>query len=120
VVAVAKQRVNEKVQKESKLSDAPLDQAKFDKDVFAETYKLFAEVEKRRVQLEERDTQERKRKRENELDLEKRRKDIKEKEEKWETGREERVSSWRNFATGKKTTKKATGELKPPKLKQQR
>lgn len=118
VVTIAKQRVDEIVQKESKKSDAPLDKAKYDKDVFTETYKLFAEVEKRRIQLEERDAAERKRKRESELDLEKRRKEVKEKEEKWESGRDDRVSSWRNFATGKGKTKKSVGELKPPKLKQ--
>jgi hypothetical protein len=85
--------------------------------------------------LEERDASERKRKREQEIgisyllplslhsslyfviiDLEQKRKTIKEKEETWEKGREDRVSSWRSFATNK--GKKAVGELKPPKLKQ--
>jgi hypothetical protein len=50
------------------------------------------------------------------IDLEQKRKTIKEKEETWEKGREDRVSSWRSFATNK--GKKAVGELKPPKLKQ--
>lgn len=118
VVAIAKQRVDEQVQKEKGKSDAPIDKAKYDKDVLTETYKLFAEVEKRRIQLDERDAQERKRKRENELDLEKKRKEIKEKEDTWEKGRDDRVNSWRAFAGGKGKTKKAVGELKPPKLKQ--
>jgi hypothetical protein len=48
-------------------TDAPIDKVKYDKDLLNETYKLFAEVEKRRVQLEERDAAERKRKREQEL-----------------------------------------------------
>lgn len=107
--------------------------------MLTETYKLFAEVEKRRIQLDERDAAERKRKREQEIgnflyfshfyniivcailisvtfvELETKRKNIKEKEETWEKGRDERVNSWRTFATGKG---KKVGELKPPKLKQ--
>jgi DnaJ family protein C protein 8 len=116
VVAIAKQRVDEQFQKEKGKSDAPIDKVKYDKELQTETYKLFAEVEKRRAQLEEREAQERKRKREQELDLENKRKTIKEKEETWEKGREDRVNSWRNFATNK--GKKSVGELKPPKLKQ--
>lgn len=116
VVAIAKQRVDEQLQKEKGKSDAPIDKVKYDKDMLTETYKLFAEVEKRRIQLEERDASERKRKREQEIELETKRKNIKEKEETWEKGRDERVNSWRTFATGK--GKKTVGELKPPKLKQ--
>lgn len=119
VVAIAKQRIDEQFQKETKgKTDAPIDKVKYDRELSTETYKLFAEVEKRRIQLDERDAQERKRKRENELDLEKKRKEIKEKEDTWEKGRDDRVNSWRNFAGGKGKTKKAVGELKPPKLKQ--
>jgi DnaJ family protein C protein 8 len=116
VVAIAKGRVEEQFQKDKGKTDAPIDKVKFEKDLQTETYKLFAEVEKRRVQLEERDASERKRKREQEIDLEQKRKNIKEKEETWEKGREDRVNSWRSFATTK--GKKAVGELKPPKLKQ--
>jgi len=116
VVAIAKQRIDEQFQKEKGKSDAPIDKVKYDKDLMSETYKLFAEVEKRRIQLDERDAAERKRKREQEIDLETKRKTIKEKEETWEKGRDERVNSWRTFATSK--GKKSVGELKPPKLKQ--
>jgi len=88
---------------------------KYDRDLMLEMSKIFAEVEKRRVHLEERDATERKRKREQEIENEEKKKKEKEFEEQWEKNRDTRVNSWRDFATGKGKAKKK--ETKPPKVK---
>jgi len=88
---------------------------KYDGHLMLEMSKIFAEVEKRRVHLEERDATERKRKREQELETEDKRKKEKDFEEQWEKNRDTRVNSWRDFATGKGKAKKK--ETKPPKVK---
>lgn len=79
----------------------------------SEMSKIFAEIEKKRVQLEERDSQEKKRQREQELERDTKRKKEKEFEENWEKNRDTRVDSWRVFA------QKGKKGVKPPKLKTQ-
>lgn len=111
VIEEARRRLND--QRDLARSKEPVT----DTAIMNEASKVFAEIEKKRVQLEERDAQEKKRKREQELVSEEKRKKEKEYEENWEKNRDTRVNSWRNFAQkGKKVG--SGGGVKPPKLKQ--
>jgi len=111
VIEEAKRRLNE--QREM----GRIKEALTDVVIMNEASKVFAEIEKKRVQLEERDAQEKKRKREQELVADEKRKKDKEYQENWEQNRDTRVNSWRNFAQkGKKVG--TGGGVKPPKLKQ--
>jgi DnaJ family protein C protein 8 len=83
--------------------------------------KLFADMERKRQHLEQRDMEERKRKREAEIDEEEQKKFNKEWQKNFEESRQSRVSSWQNFQAGvskkKKKEKKPKPEYNPPKLK---
>ncbi|XP_077977834.1 dnaJ homolog subfamily C member 8-like [Glandiceps talaboti] len=95
------------------------DPAKFKHAVWVQTCKLFADLERQRRQLEEREQQERKRQREEEIAEEEKQEREKEWNKKWEDSRDERVDSWRTWTSGgtsKKKKKLKTG-FKPPKHK---
>ena len=91
------------------------DPVKFEQYLRATTLKMFADLERRRRELETREMGEKKRQREQEIEEEDKAKKQKEWDVEWESHRGERVSDWRDFQkTGGKTKKKG---LKPPKLK---
>lgn len=79
-------------------------------------------MERRRQQLETRDMEERKRKREGEIEEEELKKADKEWQKNFEESRQSRVNSWHDFQSGsskkkaKKQKKQATS-FNPPKLK---
>ena len=63
--------------------------------------KLFADLERKRKQLEQKASDEAARKRETELAAEEKRNAEKEFAKNWEDSRQGRVNSWLNFASGK-------------------
>lgn len=83
------------------------------------TAKLFADNAIRKQELIDRQQQEKKRERENELDEEESSKRQKEMDKQWDDGRTNRVSNWRDFQ--KKATKKEKKHkqkfFRPPSLK---
>ncbi|XP_077866389.1 dnaJ homolog subfamily C member 8-like [Saccoglossus kowalevskii] len=99
------------------------DEQKYAHAVWVQTCKLFADLERQRRQLEERDMQERKRQREGEIETEEKEEREKEWQEKWEESRDSRVDSWRSWSAGgkpgkaKKKKKTLRAEFKPPKHK---
>lgn len=76
------------------------DPAKYKHAVYVMVMKLFADMERRRQQLETRDMEERKRTREAEIDEEDRRKADKEWQKNFEESRQNRVTSWHSFRSG--------------------
>ena len=81
--------------------------------------KLFADLERRRRQLEQRISDEAARKRESELEAEEKRNVEKEFAKNWEESRQGRVNSWLNFKWGKTTpsssaTPPAASPSQPP------
>lgn len=80
-------------------------------------------MERRRQQLDTRDMEERKRKREAEIDEEERKKADKEWQKNFEESRQNRVTSWHSFQSGSGTSSKKPKKQKkmaafnPPKLK---
>lgn len=66
--------------------------------------KLFADMERRRQQLEQRDMEERKRTREAEIEEEERRRADKEWQKNFEESRQNRVTSWHSFQSAAKST----------------
>merc|ERR1712038_1625353 len=73
------------------------------------TMKLFADLERKRQQNEDKISQDAKKKREKELEDEARKEKIKEFEKNWEESRQGRVDSWLSF-TGVGSFKKGTPE----------
>jgi len=71
---------------------------------------LFVEIGQKKQRLEEREAAEIKRKREQELEESERRRLENEFNEKWEQQRDQRVSSWRNFVSGKKRVREKEKE----------
>ncbi|MCL4138514.1 UNVERIFIED_CONTAM: hypothetical protein GTU68_054889 [Idotea baltica] len=116
--AIVKKRVEERkrqLKKEGK--DTKVDEDDSDKlkrAIYVQTMKLFADLERKRRQQEQRDMEERKRKREEEIEDEEKKKVEKEWQKNFEESREERVNSWKDFQKGK--SKKFKG-FKPPKHK---
>lgn len=92
------------------------DPVKFEQYLRATTLKMFADLERRRRELETREMGEKKRQREQEIEEEDKAKKQKEWDVEWESHRGERVSDWRDFQKGGTKMKKNKG-LKPPKLK---
>lgn len=86
------------------------DPEKYNHAVYVLTTKLFADMERKRRQQEDRDQEERKRKREAEIREQEKAQEEKEWQKNYEESRENRVSSWKNFQTGKKSK-----AYKPPK-----
>jgi DnaJ family protein C protein 8 len=93
------------------------DPEKYKHAVYVMTMKLFADLERKRRKLEDRDQEERKRKREDEIAEEEKKKVDKEWQKNFEESREGRVSSWKTFQDGKKGKKYSKGGVKPPKHK---
>jgi len=77
------------------------DPSKFKQSVHILTMKLFADLERKRKQLEQKASDEAARKRETELAAEEKRNAEKEFAKNWEDSRQGRVNSWLNFASGK-------------------
>jgi len=83
------------------------------------TAKLFADNDIKKQELVDRQQQEKKRERENELDEEETAKRQKEFDKKWDEGRVNRVNDWRSFQkkNSKKEKKHRTINFKPPAVK---
>ncbi|XP_075995299.1 dnaJ homolog subfamily C member 8 [Genypterus blacodes] len=110
--------------KQLKKDGKPLDIEEEDPEVFKQavykqTMKLFAELEIKRKEREAKDMHERKRAREEEIEVAEKAKRDREWQKNFEETRDGRVDSWRSFqAKGKKTKeKKNRSFLKPPKVK---
>merc|ERR1712126_411556 len=89
------------------------DPEKMKRAIYVQTMKLFADLERKRRQLEIRTAEETKRKREEELDDVEKKKAEKEWQKNFEESRDGRVNSWQSFQKGK-SAKKFKG-FKPPK-----
>jgi hypothetical protein len=76
--------------------------------------KLFADLERRRRQLEDKISTDAARKREQELDSEERKSVEKEFAKNWEDSRQGRVNSWLNFKWGKSTPGTSAPAQPPP------
>jgi len=85
------------------------------RSVYVQTMKLFADLERKRRQRDQRETEQRKRQREQEIEEEENLKRQREWHKNFEESRESRVNSWQDFQKGKKA-KKLKG-VKMPKLK---
>nr|ACO14577.1 DnaJ homolog subfamily C member 8 [Caligus clemensi] len=85
--------------------------------------KLFADLERKRQQLQEKISEEARKKRERELEVAERKNLEKEYAKNWEESRQGRVNSWQDFQTGKTKKKKKEKTrytpmgFKPPKTK---
>ena len=77
------------------------DPVKFKQSVHILTMKLFADLERKRKQLEQKASDEAARKREAELAAEEKKNAEKEFAKNWEESRQGRVNSWLNFTSGK-------------------
>ena len=91
---------------------------KFKQSVNILTMKLFADLERKRRQLEQRASDEAARKREAEIEAETRKQAEKEFAKNWEDSRQGRVNSWLNFKSGKPSPSTIpdanTGPPRPP------
>ncbi|XP_060915547.1 dnaJ homolog subfamily C member 8 [Labrus bergylta] len=108
------------LKKDGKLQDVEEDDPEmFRQAVYKQTMKLFAELEIKRKEREAKDMHERKRAREEEIEVAEKAKRDREWQKNFEETRDGRVDSWRTFqAKGKKTKeKKNRSFLKPPKVK---
>ena len=92
------------------------DPVKYEQYLRATTLKMFADLERRRRELEMKEMNEKKRQRVSEIEEEEKSKKQKEWDVEWESHRGERVSDWRDFQKTSSKTKKNKA-LKPPKLK---
>ncbi|XP_034560163.1 dnaJ homolog subfamily C member 8 [Notolabrus celidotus] len=108
------------LKKDGKLLDVEEDDPEmFRQAVYKQTMKLFAELEIKRKEREAKDMHERKRAREEEIEVAEKAKRDREWQKNFEETRDGRVDSWRTFqAKGKKSKeKKNRSFLKPPKVK---
>nr|CAG4644300.1 EOG090X0DLG [Lepidurus arcticus] len=106
-----------KLKKEGRSTRVEEDNPEFyNRAVYVLTMKLFADMERKRRELENRDMEERKRKREDEQAVESKQKEDKEWQKNYEASREGRVQSWQHFQQ-KKSKKLKTTTFKPPKTK---
>ncbi|KAH9589723.1 DnaJ (Hsp40), sub C, member 8 [Schistosoma haematobium] len=85
--------------------------------IYVQTCKLFADLERLRVEEEQKQCSERKRKAEEEEEGRKLMAYDKEWKKNYEESRVNRVASWRDFKAKKSKTSKGIGGLKPPKTK---
>eukprot|EP00004_Rigifila_ramosa_P006834 TRINITY_DN1776_c0_g1_i1.p3 TRINITY_DN1776_c0_g1~~TRINITY_DN1776_c0_g1_i1.p3 ORF type:complete len:178 (+),score=39.38 TRINITY_DN1776_c0_g1_i1:663-1196(+) len=122
VIAAAKRRAEIKIEDKRRAAKKegrvhPEDPQEWKMEVLRAATAIFGETEKHRVQREEREAEERRRQREIE-DIAKDQLEEKEKRDKiWESGRDERVGSWRSFMEQKsKRQKTGNHEFRPPKL----
>jgi DnaJ family protein C protein 8 len=129
VYTEAKQRTDlmiidkkKKLKKEGKSESIPEDNPeKYNHAVYVTVMKLFADNERKRQQQDVRDMEERKRKREAEIEEEQMKEMQKEYAKNFEESREARVSSWQKFQSSnsakKKKKKTASSSFAPPKVK---
>ncbi|KAK3096772.1 hypothetical protein FSP39_003126, partial [Pinctada imbricata] len=124
IIDEAKSRVDDMIKqkrkqlkKEGKPLDVPEDEPEKKKHaVYVQTCKLFADLERMRIERETREMHERKRKAEEEEVEEEKKKTEKEWQKNFEESRAGRVDSWRTFKTGNKKSKNK-GMFRPPKPK---
>jgi len=90
------------------------DPAKFKQSVHILTMKLFADLERKRRQLEDKISTDAARKREQELDSEERKSVEKEFAKNWEDSRQGRVNSWLNFKGVIKSPPGTSAPAQPP------
>lgn len=127
VVEEARFKVNQNLEeKRKKLKKEGQKDAKIEEDIFPDkrkeaerimTLKLFAEYERKRRTMEERAADERKRKREGEIEEETKKKMQQEWNKNYEESRESRVSNWKSFQNNAKSKGSKKGLLRPPKPK---
>ncbi|XP_045199199.1 dnaJ homolog subfamily C member 8-like isoform X2 [Mercenaria mercenaria] len=125
VIEEAKARVDEmmktqrkKLKKEGRPQIVPEDdREKYKHSVYVQTCKLFADLERLRIEKEAKDVHERKRKAEEEADQKEKEEIEKEWNKNFEESRTGRVDSWRQFASKNKSHKKMKGTFRPPKPK---
>ncbi|GAB6025073.1 hypothetical protein CHUAL_010508 [Chamberlinius hualienensis] len=119
--ARTEQNIQEKKKKLKKEGKDPTvdedDPMKLKHAIYVMTMKLFADMERKRRDLEVRDMEERKRKREEEIAVEEKAKMEKEWNKNFEESREGRVSSWKTFQQSNKSKKSKKSEFRPPKHK---
>ncbi|XP_022171782.1 dnaJ homolog subfamily C member 8 [Myzus persicae] len=87
------------------------------RSIYVQTCKLFADLERKRKDHEARELQERKRKREQEIDEEQKATVSKEWQKNFDESRESRVNSWKAFQESTKKSSKKIKIFKPPKHK---
>jgi len=90
------------------------DPAKFKQSVQMLTMKLFADLERRRRQLEQKVSDDAGKKREAEIEAEDKKSVEKEFAKNWEESRQGRVNSWLNFKWGKSTPGTSAPPAQPP------
>uniref|UniRef100_A0A1A7YA55 DnaJ homolog subfamily C member 8 n=1 Tax=Iconisemion striatum TaxID=60296 RepID=A0A1A7YA55_9TELE len=107
------------LKKDGKSQDVEEDDPEvFKQAVYKQTMKLFAELEIKRKEREAKDMHERKRAREEEIEVAEKAKRDREWQKNFEESRDGRVDSWRTFQSkGKTKEKKSRSFLKPPKVK---
>ncbi|KAG8185871.1 hypothetical protein JTE90_004413 [Oedothorax gibbosus] len=110
-----KRKKQKKAGKGSKVEEDDPD--KYKHAIYVLTMKLFADLERKRRQTEERNMEERKRKREDEISEEEKKKTDKEWQKNYEESRDSRINSWKTFQTNTKSKKKVKKEFRPPKHK---
>jgi len=93
------------------------DPAIMKRSIYVQTCKLFADLERKRKDHEARELQERKRKREQEIDEEQKATMSKEWQKNFDESRESRVNSWKAFQESTKKSSKKIKIFKPPKHK---
>ncbi|VDO92475.1 unnamed protein product [Soboliphyme baturini] len=109
--------------KKDKKSTSPVivdedDPEKYKRALWVMTTKVFAEKDRKRKIMEERDLEEKKRQHEEEQLAREKRKLEEEWQKNYEESRDERVNSWKNFKTSKeKKGKFSKGSFRPPKHK---
>ncbi|KAM7538828.1 hypothetical protein Aperf_G00000052150 [Anoplocephala perfoliata] len=121
VVQEAKDRVTKMVsEKRIKSKGQPIDEddpAKYRHAVYVQTCKLFADLERLRVDEETKQQNERKRKAEEEEIHKYRVQFDREWRDNYEESRKDRIKSWRSFAAKKAKKGESLGGFKPPKTK---
>lgn len=114
-MVVEKRKKLKKEGKDSKVEED--DPAVMKRSIYVQTCKLFADLERKRKDHEARELQERKRKREQEIDEEQKATVSKEWQKNFDESRESRVNSWKAFQESTKKSSKKIKIFKPPKHK---
>uniref|UniRef100_A0A2S2PNG3 DnaJ subfamily C member 8 n=1 Tax=Schizaphis graminum TaxID=13262 RepID=A0A2S2PNG3_SCHGA len=114
-MVVEKRKKLKKEGKDTKVEED--DPAIMKRSIYVQTCKLFADLERKRKDHEARELQERKRKREQEIDEEHKATVSKEWQKNFDESRESRVNSWKAFQESTKKSSKKIKIFKPPKHK---
>lgn len=111
--------INEKRKKKKGEPIEEDDPENYKRAIYVTTMKLFAEAERRRRNLEQRNMEERKRQREQEIEEEEKVARQREWQKNFDESRQNRVESWKKFQgnSSSKKVKKLKTAFKPPKHK---